>query len=136
MKVTNSLYENILCLTFENGWIYNVLRYLHSDGRTKVLVWILVSPRGVSKLKTTLHVSLLMVDSLYRLNSRQKSQFKLEIVYLIKQDIHIYMFQIAGQTAGLIGLKFLWTLMGGQGVLLDKKKLNAKSGPLAIVFTI
>ena len=95
-----------------------------------------MSPRGVSKLKTTLHVSLLMVDSLYRLNSRQKSQFKLEIVYLIKQDIHIYMFQIAGQTAGLIGLKFLWTLMGGQGVLLDKKNLNAKSGPLAIVFTI
>ena len=65
-----------------------------------------MSPRGVSKLKTTLHVSLLIVDSLYRLNSRQKSQFKLEIVYLIKQDIHIYMLSIAGQTAGLIGLKF------------------------------
>ena len=27
------------------------------------MVWILVSPRGVSKLKTTLHVSLSMVDN-------------------------------------------------------------------------
>ena len=29
---------------------------------------------------------------------------------------YIYMFRKAGQTAGPIGLKFLWTRMGGRGV--------------------
>ena len=31
------------------------------------------------------------------------------------------MLPIAGQTAGPIGLKFLWTLIGGRGVTKDKK---------------
>ena len=38
------------------------------------------------------------------------------IIYIIKQDIHIYMLSIDGQTARPNGLKFLWTLMGGRGV--------------------
>jgi len=40
-KVTNSLYENILCLTFEMG--------------SGLKLFGLVSPRGDFKLKTTLH---------------------------------------------------------------------------------
>ena len=40
-------------------------------------------------------------------------------IYKIKQDIRIYKYvaPIAGQTAGPNGLNFLWTLMGGKGVL-------------------
>ena len=40
-----------------------------------------------------------------------------KVIYIIKQDIHIYiyMLRIAGQTAGPIGLTFLWTLRGGGG---------------------
>ena len=34
------------------------------------------------------------------------------------------MFSIAGQTARPIGLKFLWTLMGGRGVIKAKKIRN------------
>ena len=45
-------------------------------------------------------------------------------VYLYNKTRHsyIYMFPIAGQTAGPIGLKFLWTLGGGRGWY----KLNSK----------
>jgi len=39
------------------------------------------------------------------------------IIYIIKQDIRIYMLSIADQTAGPFGLNFLWTLIGGQRVL-------------------
>ena len=35
-----------------------------------------------------------------------------------KQDIHIYMLPIAGQTAGPIGLKLFVTLMGARGGVL------------------
>jgi hypothetical protein len=35
MKVTNSLYENILCSAFENGWIHNALGCLYSDRENK-----------------------------------------------------------------------------------------------------
>ena len=37
---------------------------------------------------------------------------EISIIYIIKQDI-----RMASQLAGPIGLKFLWTLMGGRGVL-------------------
>ena len=33
-------------------------------------------------------------------------------IYIIKQDIHIYMLRIAGQTAGPIGLKFVVDIHG------------------------
>jgi len=41
------------------------------------------------------------------------------VIYIIKQDIpmYLYMLRIAGQTAGPIGLNFLWTIMGGRRVL-------------------
>ena len=45
---------------------------------------------------------------------------KRSVIYIVKQDIriciYIYMLPIAGQTAGPIGLIFLWTLMGVKGL--------------------
>ena len=41
----------------------------------------------------------------------------LQLVYIIKQDIRIYMLPIDGQTAGPIGLNFFVNMMGGRGVL-------------------
>ena len=63
MKVTNSLYENILCLTFENGFtirevVYNSVRENKEKGVK--IVWFGVSERG-PKLKTTLHGDLLLM---------------------------------------------------------------------------
>ena len=42
---------------------------------------------------------------------------KLFSIYLYNKTRHsyIYILSIAGQTAGPIGLKVLWTLMGGRG---------------------
>ena len=66
MKVTNSFYENILCLTWK--WIHNTrgCLWLHRGELRKAvkIVWFGVSERGL-KLKTTLHGDiLLIIDSL------------------------------------------------------------------------
>jgi len=42
----------------------------------------------------------------------RKPLLKKITIYIIKQDIHIDVALIGGQTAGPIGLIFLWTLMG------------------------
>ena len=47
-------------------------------------------------------------------------------IYIIKQDIRIYMLSIAGQTAGPIGLTFFVDTHGGLGVLQLKFELFLK----------
>ena len=49
MKVTNSLYENILCLTFENGFKIREVFYDSRQGEQRkrgLKLFGLVSPRG------------------------------------------------------------------------------------------
>ena len=50
----------------------------------------------------------------------------IHVIYIIKQDIHvyIYMFPIAGQTAGANGLKFFVNTQGFPGVLFVFKIFN------------
>ena len=81
-KVTNSLYENILCLTLK--WFTIFINCLSvyiplSENKEKQaeIVWFgFSSPRGAFRLKTTLHgwggVLKLMVDKL-TLNLNQKT---------------------------------------------------------------
>ena len=68
-KVTNSLYENILCLTLKwftiNKRVYIPLSE-NKEKRAEIVWFGFSSPRGAFRLKTTLHggggVLMLMVD--------------------------------------------------------------------------
>ena len=59
-------------------------------------------------------------------------------IYIIKQDIRINL-RIDGQTAGPIGLKFLWTLRGSRGGLkafFQFFSTRTTPGPSASIFHI
>ena len=82
---------------------------------------------NLKKYKLFLQMRILILEELILVGLKivehlDQSLSRILEIYILKQDIRIYMYvAFADQTSGPIGLKFLWTLMGGQGCFRLKK---------------